>query len=365
MPHRLAAGPQLRHTPSVPRHAQHLDERPRRRPHGRLAAAAFVGAIAGLLALPGPGPTGQVVDLVGTDGAAAVGREPAPTGGPPPVVAPLAPAAAPQLPAAATPLPWAAAPLPSAAAPLAERLPAAAPALLEIENNDVPKLRYGESWGLRAPPLEDLVGYAWPIAHPRLTLPFGPSVWGSRMVDGERFHDGVDLATFCGDRILAAHSGKVLAAGRHYDEHMGWIGDLGPYLRRLDQGSLWASLPIVVVIDDGNGYRSVYAHFGKVTVKRGQVVKAGQLLGYEGATGRASGCHLHYGLFSPWELATMAIRPDVAKRMKLPKEEIARVDPLLVLPPKAGINAPKTPKSPKPSQPAPTPAPAPVPVSAR
>ena len=217
----------------------------------------------------------------------------------------------------------------------------------------VPKLRYGESWGLRAPPLEDLTGYAWPIAHPRLTLPFGPTVWGSRLVDGERFHDGVDLATFCGDRILAAHSGKVLAAGRHFDEYMGWVGDLGPYLRRLDQGSLWASLPIVVVIDDGNGYRSVYAHFGKVTVKRGQVVKAGQLLGYEGATGRASGCHLHYGLFSPWEQATMAIRPDVAKRMKLPKAEIARVDPLLVLPPKAGINAPKTPKSPKPSQPAP------------
>ena len=37
--------------------------------------------------------------------------------------------------------------------------------------------------------------------------------------------------------------------------------------------------PIVVVIDDGNGYRSIYAHFGKVDVKKGQVVKAGQLLG--------------------------------------------------------------------------------------
>jgi hypothetical protein len=50
----------------------------------------------------------------------------------------------------------------------------------------------------------------------------------------------------------------------------------------------------------------------------------------------------------------MAIRPDVAKRLKLPRVEIARVDPLLVLPPKAGINARKTPKTPKPSQPAPT-----------
>ena len=61
----------------------------------------------------------------------------------------------------------------------------------------------------------------------------------------------------------------------------------------------------MVVIDDGNGYRSVYAHFGKVKVqRRRQVVHAGQLLGFEGATGHATGCHLHYGLFSPAETAT-------------------------------------------------------------
>ncbi len=90
---------------------------------------------------------------------------------------------------------------------------------------------------------------------------------------------------------------------------MGWVGDLQPYLDRLEKKHLWSTLPIVVVIDDGNGYRSVYAHFGKVVVKKGQVVKAGQLLGYEGQTGRASGCHLHYGLFSPLETATFGIDP--------------------------------------------------------
>ena len=137
----------------------------------------------------------------------------------------------------------------------------------------------------------------------------------------------------------------MLAASRHYDAYMGWIGDFQPYVRRLDRLNLWSTLPIVVVIDDGNGYRSIYAHFGRVTVKPGQQVKAGQLIGYEGMTGRATGCHLHYGLYSPWEQASMAIRPDVAKRMKLPKAEIARVDPLLVLPPKAGINAPAKPKA--------------------
>lgn len=188
-----------------------------------------------------------------------------------------------------------------------------------------------------------LTGYRWPLPRGRLTLPFGPSPWGSRIVDGERFHDGIDLATFCGDRVVAAHGGTVLAAGRKYDRFMGWVGDLEPYLDRLEKKHLWSTLPIVVVIDDGNGYRSVYAHFGKIAVKKGAVVKAGQLLGYEGRTGRASGCHLHYGLFSPAELATFGIEPSVVKRMKLPDRQIARIDPMLVI-----GERPKAPK-PKPS----------------
>jgi murein DD-endopeptidase MepM/ murein hydrolase activator NlpD len=182
-----------------------------------------------------------------------------------------------------------------------------------------------------APP-ETLEGYRSPLPHGRLTLPFGPSPWGSRLVEGKAFHDGVDLATFCGDRIKAAHDGKVLAAGRRFDTEIGWVGDLEPYVRRLDKKHLWGTLPITVVIDDNNGYRSIYAHFGKVVVKKGQTVKAGQLIGYEGATGRASGCHLHYGLFSPLETSTFAIEPDVVKRMKVPGFQIARVDPLVVLP---------------------------------
>ena len=137
--------------------------------------------------------------------------------------------------------------------------------------------------------LESLTGYVWPLPHGRLTLPFGPTAWGRRVVDGQLFHDGVDLATFCGDRVVAAHAGTVLAAGRRFDQYIGWVGDLGPYLERLDGKHLWMSLPITVVIDDGNGYRSIYAHFGRVVVKPGQTVRAGQLLGYEGATGYASG----------------------------------------------------------------------------
>jgi murein DD-endopeptidase MepM/ murein hydrolase activator NlpD len=120
-----------------------------------------------------------------------------------------------------------------------------------------------------------LTGYRSPLAHGRLTLPFGPSAWGSRIVQGTTFHDGIDLATFCGDHVVAAHDGTVLAAGRKYDAQMGWVGDLKRYTDRLDKRHLWMTLPIVVVIDDGNGYRSIYAHFSEVVVKRGQTVKAG------------------------------------------------------------------------------------------
>ena len=197
---------------------------------------------------------------------------------------------------------------------------------------DIPDVEAAAPGG--APAVATLTGYRWPIAHPRVTLPFGPTPWGEWIVDGGPFHDGIDLATFCGDRIVAAHDGTVLAAGRHFDDSIGWIGDLGAYYARLDAKKLWTTLPIVVVIDDGNGYRSVYAHFGNIAVKTGQEVRAGELLGHEGRTGHASGCHLHYGLFSSFEPATYSIDPAIVKRMKVPTEEIARVDPLLVLPPR-------------------------------
>jgi murein DD-endopeptidase MepM/ murein hydrolase activator NlpD len=167
----------------------------------------------------------------------------------------------------------------------------------------------------------------------------------------------VDLATFCGDRVVAAHAGTVLAAGRRYDAFMGWVGDLQPYLDRLEKKRLYGTVPIVVVIDDGNGYRSIYAHFSKVVVKAGETVRAGQFLGYEGMTGRASGCHLHYGLFSPLETATFGMDPATVKRMKVPAAEIARIDPLLVVP---GLPRPAGTPRPRPvSTPTPTPTPTP------
>ncbi len=202
-----------------------------------------------------------------------------------------------------------------------------------------PARRRAQAWEAPPPPWT-LDGYQWPLPKGRITDPFGPSPWGSRVVNGQLFHDGIDIATFCGDRIVAAHGGVVLAAGRKFDDRIGWVGDLGPYTARLDEKGLWWTLPITVVIDDGNGYRSIYAHFYQVVVKPGQRVRAGQLLGYEGATGRATGCHLHYGLFAPHETATFAIEPAVVKRMLVPPLQIARIDPLLVLPKRPGDEVP-------------------------
>jgi murein DD-endopeptidase MepM/ murein hydrolase activator NlpD len=183
-----------------------------------------------------------------------------------------------------------------------------------------------------APPPSSLTGYQWPISVGRITLPFKEIPGGEFSRNGKLFHDGVDMASFCGAPVSAAHDGVVLAASRHFDDFIGWVGDLGPYFKRLEANHLWNELPIVVVIDDENGYRSMYAHFHDVTVKPGQHVQAGDLIGHEGATGHASGCHVHYGLFSPLERKLFGVRADIVQRMKVPKHEIARIDPLAVLP---------------------------------
>jgi murein DD-endopeptidase MepM/ murein hydrolase activator NlpD len=222
---------------------------------------------------------------------------------------------------------------PAATPPPEAPRPAARPArsgVIATDQYRVPERRFAEN-PIPLRPTE-LTGYRWPLRGGWISGEFGPSWLATRIVDGERFHDGLDLASFCGDQILAAHDGVVLAAGRRFDQYMGWRGDLTTYTAWLEAGPRWSWLPITVVIDDGNGYRSVYAHLSRTIVKPGQRVKAGRIIGYEGATGRARGCHLHYGLFSPYEPTTFGVDPDVVKRMRVPAAQTARIDPLLVLP---------------------------------
>ncbi|MEO5704613.1 MAG: M23 family metallopeptidase [Candidatus Limnocylindrales bacterium] len=179
----------------------------------------------------------------------------------------------------------------------------------------------------------NLTGYRWPITHARITNAFGLGRPGSFVMNGEPVHEGLDVSNFCGARITAAHDGVVLAAGRHFEAFMGWVGDLAPFRERTTASNEWRRQSIVVAIDDGNGYRSLYVHLAKTAVKAGEFVHAGDLIGYEGQTGNATGCHLHYALFSPLERRTMQLDPAIGARLKLPALALVRIDPLSVLPP--------------------------------
>jgi murein DD-endopeptidase MepM/ murein hydrolase activator NlpD len=155
------------------------------------------------------------------------------------------------------------------------------------------------------------------------------------VVDGRQFHVGLDIASYCGSRIVAAHDGIVLAAGRHAQGFMGWVGDLSPFRHKLDASSGWGGEPITVVIDDGNGYRSAYLHLAAKAVDPGQRVHAGQLIGWQGQTGHATGCHLHYELWDPRAPATIQLKASVVSSTLLPRWYRARINPLDALPPLA------------------------------
>ena len=83
-------------------------------------------------------------------------------------------------------------------------------------------------------------------------------------------HDGVDIGTPEGSKVVAANDGTVTYAG--------WYGNFGYYIE----------------IDHGSGLVTCYGHLGSVGVSKGQQVKRGQLIAYSGNTGRSTGPHLHF-----------------------------------------------------------------------
>lgn len=102
----------------------------------------------------------------------------------------------------------------------------------------------------------------------RITSPFGPRrhpIFGVRSM-----HSGIDLAAPRGTAIKASEGGLVI--------YSGWYGGYGR----------------VVILDHSKGYTTLYAHLDRAAVKVGQRVKQGTTLGYEGATGYATGPHLHF-----------------------------------------------------------------------
>lgn len=86
-----------------------------------------------------------------------------------------------------------------------------------------------------------------------------------------RMHNGVDIVTDAGTKIYAPGAGVV--------DFVGWRGGYG----------------LSVEIDHGFGYRTVYAHLEKASVKQGEKVLRGDIIAFTGNSGRLStGPHLHY-----------------------------------------------------------------------
>ncbi|MBP7228307.1 MAG: peptidoglycan DD-metalloendopeptidase family protein [Longilinea sp.] len=118
--------------------------------------------------------------------------------------------------------------------------------------------------------------------------PFGwPAMW--HFLSGydyspETNHFGIDVAGRLGHEIYSVADGVVVYAGWNY-------GGYG----------------IVVVVDHGNGWQSLYAHLDSMAVSCGTWVYQGSLIGYMGSTGRSTGPHLHFelqndqlGRVNPW-----------------------------------------------------------------
>ena len=128
----------------------------------------------------------------------------------------------------------------------------------------------------------------WP-AHGWLTGTFGGR---SDPFTGEPgFHQGLDISTDRGQPVFATADGTIRSAA--------FTGEYGN----------------LVVVDHGFGLMTRYGHLSAFAAKPGQVVKRGAVIGYVGATGRATGSHLHYEilangqLINPLKILTQPAQP--------------------------------------------------------
>ncbi|BCB06079.1 M23 family metallopeptidase [Bacillus sp. KH172YL63] len=120
--------------------------------------------------------------------------------------------------------------------------------------------------GTKVTPSRGSGNFAWPTNGGYVSSKQGPR-WG-------KMHKGIDIARPSDRTIKSVDNGRVVSAG--------W--DSGGYGNK-------------VVIDHGNGYRTVYAHLDSLSVSAGQTVERGQKLGIMGDTGKATGVHLHIEVY--------------------------------------------------------------------
>ncbi len=116
--------------------------------------------------------------------------------------------------------------------------------------------------------------FVWPVpCSTRVTSRFG---YRTDPFTGEtRFHSGIDIDGYGNDgNIIVAADGGTVVTSTYSDGY-------GNY----------------VIIDHGNGYQTLYAHMSSAAVGSGSTVTQGQVIGYLGATGRATGTHCHFEVF--------------------------------------------------------------------
>jgi murein DD-endopeptidase MepM/ murein hydrolase activator NlpD len=113
--------------------------------------------------------------------------------------------------------------------------------------------------------------FQWPVTG-RISGWFG----SQRIYRGEpgAYHSGVDVAKPAGTVLIAPADGVVVLAADH------------PFTL---EGNL-------LMIDHGMGLNSAFLHLSRIDVKPGELVRRGQPIGAIGATGRATGPHMHWGL---------------------------------------------------------------------
>lgn len=112
---------------------------------------------------------------------------------------------------------------------------------------------------------------SWPVRSFRLTSGFGMRL--DPITRQWRMHNGIDMANAIGTPVLAARSGRVV----HIEANSGTYGHL-------------------IILDHGNGIRTLYAHLNSFAVSAGQWVSTGQMIGRMGNTGRSTGPHLHFSV---------------------------------------------------------------------
>jgi murein DD-endopeptidase MepM/ murein hydrolase activator NlpD len=111
-------------------------------------------------------------------------------------------------------------------------------------------------------PSKSKAGFIWPASGP-ISSPFGPA------------HPlGIDIDFYANPSqpVVAAAAGTITFAG----------------------GDPCCSYGYYVIVDHGNGFTTLYAHFSKILVSAGQKVTQGQQIGVGGNTGYATGYHLHF-----------------------------------------------------------------------